>query len=341
MIDPQATVQIGDTGLRLPRIGLGTASLGNFLSPISDEDAAAVIARALGRGIRYLDTAPLYGHGLAEQRVRAAIAGIPRDELVISTKVGRLLREGAPRDDSQYFNGEPFYKDVPSAGPVWDFSENGIRQSVEESLRRVGVDRFDILLLHDPDEHFEQASTTAYKALSELRADGEVRAIGAGMNSTSVLTKLVRDCDLDVILLAGRYTLLDQSGMDELLPMCVRRTTSVVVGGVFNSGILIDPEPGTTFDYVPASAEVLDRARRIRGICARHDVPMAAAAVQFPLAHPQVCSVLLGPRSLDELDMDLGLLSVDIPSALWADLRAEGLLRPDAPCPEPQLPGSR
>jgi D-threo-aldose 1-dehydrogenase len=334
VIDVHATLQIGNTGLRLPRIGLGTASLGNFLRPISDKDATAVITRALERGMRYLDTAPLYGHGLAEQRVRSAIAGIPRDELVISTKIGRLLREGAPRDESQYFNGEPFYKNVPSAGPVWDFSKKGVRQSVEESMQRVGVDRFDILHLHDPDEHFEQASTTGYNALSELRADGKVQAIGAGMNRTPVLTELVRNCDLDVILLAGRYTLLDQTGMDELLPMCVRRKTSVVVGGVFNSGILIDPEPGTTFDYVPASPGVLDRARRIRSICARHDVPMAAVAVQFPLAHPQVCSVLLGPRSLDELDMDLGLLSVDIPSVLWADLRAENLLRPDAPCPE-------
>ncbi|WP_246143713.1 aldo/keto reductase [Actinacidiphila oryziradicis] len=334
MIDLYATHQIGDTELRLPRIGLGTASLGNFLRPVTDKDATAVITRALERGTRYLDTAPLYGHGLAEQRVRAAIAGIPRDELVISTKVGRLLREDAPHDESQYFNGEPFYKNVPSAGPVWDFSEKGVRQSVEESMQRVGVDRFDILHLHDPDEHFEQASTTGYNALSKLRADGKVQAIGAGMNRTAVLTELVRDCDLDVILLAGRYTLLDQTGMDELLPMCARRKTSVVAGGVFNSGILIDPEPGTTFDYVPASPEVLERARRIRSICARHDIPMAAAAVQFPLAHPQVCSVLLGPRSLDELDMDLGLLSVDIPSALWADLRADNLIRPDAPCPE-------
>jgi D-threo-aldose 1-dehydrogenase len=334
MIDLHATVQIGNTGLRLPQIGLGTASLGNFLRPMADANATAVIGRALERGVRYLDTAPLYGHGLAEQRIRAAIAGIPREELVISTKVGRLLREGAPRDDSQYFNGEPFYKNVPSAGPVWDFSENGILQSVEESMQRVGVDQFDILHLHDPDDHFEQASTTGYHALSKLRADGKVQAIGAGMNRTPVLTKLVHDCDLDVILLAGRYTLLDQTGMDELLPMCARRNTSVIVGGVFNSGILIDPKPGTTFDYVPAPPEVLDRARRVRSICARHDVPMAAAAVQFPLAHPQVCSVLLGPRSLDELDMDLGLLSVGIPSTLWADLRAAGLLRPDAPCPE-------
>jgi D-threo-aldose 1-dehydrogenase len=334
VIDMYATRQIGDTGLRLPRIGLGTASLGNFLRPMSDEDATAVIARALERGTRYLDTAPLYGHGLAEQRVRAAIAGVPRDELVLSTKVGRLLREGAPRDESQYFDGEPFYRNVPSAGPVWDFSEKGVRQSVEESMQRVGVDRFDILHLHDPDEHFGQASTTGYGALSRLRADGEVKAIGAGMNRTPVLTRLVRDCDLDVVLLAGRYTLLDQTGLDELLPMCVRRETSVVVGGVFNSGILIDPEPGTTFDYVPAPPDVIDRARRIRGVCARHDVPMAAAAVQFPLAHPRVCSVLLGPRSIGELDMDLGLLSVEIPSALWADLRADNLLRPDAPCPE-------
>jgi D-threo-aldose 1-dehydrogenase len=334
VIDWQRTVRVGTTDLAVPRIGLGTASLGNFLAPITDTDAVAVIRRALEAGVRYIDTAPLYGHGLAEARVRQAIAGWPRVELVLSTKVGRLLREGAPRDESQYHNGEPFYVDVPSAGPVWDFSEDGVRTSVVESCRRTGVDRFDILHLHDPDDHYAEASATGYRALDALRAQGKVTAIGAGMNRTRMQTELVRQCHLDVVLIAGRYTLLDQTAMDDLLPALAERGASAVVGGVFNSGVLIDPAPGARFDYVPAADDVLERARLIQAVCAAHGVPMAAAAVQFPLANPLVCTVLLGPRSTRELDMDLGLLEVDVPKRLWRDLVADGLLRDDAPIPE-------
>jgi len=266
--------------------------------------------------------------------VGQAIADLPRSELVVSTKVGRLLREGAPRDESQYHLGEPFYRDVPPVGPVWDFSENGIRSSVTESASRVGVDRFDILHLHDPDDHFTEASTTGYTALDGLRSEGSVTAIGAGMNRTPVQTELVRHCDLDAVLVAGRYTLLDQSAMDDLLPACAERGVSVVIGGVFNSGVLVEPAAGARFDYVPASAEVLERARLLQRVCRRHGVSLAAAALQFPLAHPRVCSVLLGPRSIAELETNLGLLEVDIPRELWRDLIAEGLLRADVPIPE-------
>jgi D-threo-aldose 1-dehydrogenase len=333
MIDWKSPTRIGGTELFVPRIGLGTASLGNFLVPMTDDEAVGVIRHALEAGIRYIDTAPLYGHGLAEQRVARAIAGRPREELVLSTKVGRLLREGAPRDESQYHGGEPFYRDVPSTGPVWDFSEDGIRASVTESAQRVGVEHFDILHLHDPDEHYREASTTGYRALDALRREGSVAAVGAGMNRTEVQTRLVRNCDLDVVLVAGRYTLLDQSAMDELLPACTDRDVSVVIGGVFNSGVLVDPSAGARFDYVPASDEVLERARSIQKICRSHDVPLAAAALQFPLAHPRVCSVLLGPRSIAELDTNLRLLEVDIPPRLWRDLLDDGLIRPDAPVP--------
>jgi D-threo-aldose 1-dehydrogenase len=333
MIDWTQTVPVGNTELRLPRIGLGTAALGNFLRPMSDADAVAVIRHALDAGITYIDTAPLYGHGLAERRVAAAIADVPRDRLVLSTKVGRLLREDAPRDESQYHDGEPFYKDVPSAGPIWDFSVDGVRASVAESKERVGVDRFDILHLHDPDDHYPAASTTGCGGLAEMRSRGEVTAIGAGMNRTEVQTRLVRACDLDVVLCAGRYTLLDQSALDDLLPTCEVRGVSVVVGGVFNSGVLVDPSPGALYNYVPADGEVIDRARAIREVCERHGVPLAAAALQFPLAHPRVASVLLGPRSVAELDTNLRLLAVDIPDALWADLAREGLVRGDAPLP--------
>jgi D-threo-aldose 1-dehydrogenase len=334
VIDWTETVRIRSSELALPRIGLGTASLGNLLEPMSDEAAIGVIRRALAAGITYIDTAPLYGHGLAERRVGQAIAGMPRDHLVLSTKVGRLLRENAPPDESQYHNGVPFYKDVPSAGPLWDFSYDGVRTSVTESGERMGVERFDILHLHDPDDHFSEASTTGFAALAALRAEGLVSAIGAGMNRTSVQTQLVRDCDLDVVLVAGRYTLLDQSAMNDLLPVCVERHVSVVIGGVFNSGVLADPSPGARFDYVPAPEEILSRVRRIQERCRQHGVPMAAAALQFPLAHPQVCSVLLGPRSTAELDVNLDLLEIDIPAGLWADLRSNGLIRGDAPLPE-------
>jgi D-threo-aldose 1-dehydrogenase len=216
-------VQVGRTDLFVPRIGLGTAALGNFQQAISDTDAITVVDRALDRRIRYLDTAPLYGHGLAEQRVGRAVAKVDRDRLVISTKVGRLLRADAPRDETQYYDGVPFYRDVPPVGPVWDFSYDGIRRSVEESLERTGLDRFDVLLMHDPDDHLEAAATTAYGALRDLRAAGTVRAIGAGMNDSAPLAELVRSCDLDLVLLAGRYTLLDQSALADLFPACEER----------------------------------------------------------------------------------------------------------------------
>jgi D-threo-aldose 1-dehydrogenase len=334
MITAEKPVRVGHTDLFAPRIGLGTAVLGNFQQAISDDDAIAVIDQALHKGIRYIDTAPLYGHGLAEERVGRAIATTPREELVVSTKVGRLLREGAPRDDSQYHDGIPFYKDVPAAGPVWDFSYDGVRRSVEESLQRTGIDRFDVLHMHDPDDHLEQARTTAYRALRDLRADGMVTAIGAGMNRSAPLTEMVRGCELDVVLLAGRYTLLDQSSMADLMPLCEKRGVSVVVGGVFNSGILVDPSPDAHFNYLPADNAILAKASAIQDVCRRHGVSLAAAAVQFPLAHPRVCTVLLGPRTISELEMDQGLFDVEIPPQLWRDLRRRGLLSDDVPTPE-------
>src|SRR5258708_10552161 len=218
-----AHVRVGKTSLDVPRVGVGTAPLGNMFEALSDEHADAVLASAVGHGLRYFDTAPLYGHGLAEQRVGRAVAGLPREEVFVSTKVGRLLRADAPRDESQFYQGEPFYKDVPPVGPVWDFPYDGVMRSVEESFRRTGLDRFDVLLLHDPDDHFKAASTTGFRALPQLREDGTARAIGAGMNQVAMLARLVYACVLDVLLVAGRYTLLDQVAMDELLPLCEQR----------------------------------------------------------------------------------------------------------------------
>jgi D-threo-aldose 1-dehydrogenase len=333
-MDWRGKVRLGRTELLVPRVGIGTAPLGNFLGPISDADADAVLARSVSLGFRYFDTAPLYGHGLAECRVGRAVAALERDEVVVSTKVGRLLRSGAPPDETQYLFGEPVYTEVPAAGPLWDFSYDGVMSSVLESYERTGLDRFDILLLHDPDKHFQEASTSAYEALAALRSGGIVSGIGAGMNQSRVLTQLVRNCDLDAVLLAGRYTLLDQSALDDLLPLCEERTVSVVIGGVFNSGILSDPSPGARYDYVPAPPEMLRRAGELRDVCARYEVPLPAAALQFALAHPRVSTVLLGVRSIAELEMDVQWLDHRVPVELWAELRRLGLLRDDAPVPE-------
>jgi D-threo-aldose 1-dehydrogenase len=333
MNELDARVFVGKTQLSVPRLGVGTAPLGNMFRAHTDAEADAVLARAVALGLRYFDTAPLYGHGLAEGRVGRAVAGLPRDEVIVSTKVGRLLRADAPRDESQFFEGEPFYKETPPVGPVWDFSYDGILTSVDESLGRTGLDRFDILLMHDPDDHLAEASSTGYRALADLRSRGQVRAIGAGMNHAQPLARLVERCDLDILLVAGRYTLFDQEAMDELLPLCEERTVSIVVGGVFNSGILIDPSPGARYNYVPASAGDLARAQRIKAVCDGYDVPLPAAALQFPFAHPRVCTVLLGFRSIDQLERNLAWLDVPIPTELWTDLKDEGLLRADAPTP--------
>lgn len=332
-MDLQETVRVGATELQVPRIGIGTASLGNFLAPLSDEEADAALSAAVERGLRYFDTAPLYGHGLAEQRVGRAVAKIDRANAIVSTKVGRLLRSDAPRDESQYHDGEPFYKDVPANGPIWDFSYSGIMTSVVESLQRLDTGRVDMLLLHDPDEHYEAASTTGYQALAALRSQGVVSAIGAGMNQSAMLARFVDECDLDVVLCAGRYTLLEQGALDDLMPACERATTSVVIGGVFNSGVLVAPTEGALYNYVQAPDDVIDRARRIGAVCERFDVPIAAAALQFPLAHPRVSTVLIGFRTVQELNDDLAWLDVAIPGELWDELRREGLIRDDAPVP--------
>jgi D-threo-aldose 1-dehydrogenase len=332
-MDLETTVQLGTTNLQVPRIGIGTAPLGNMLAPISDQLADAVLGEAVSRGLRYFDTAPLYGHGLAEERVGRAVSGIERSRAVVSTKVGRLLRPDAPRDESQYYKGEPFYKNTPPVGPIWDFSYDGVMTSLDESLQRLALDRVDILLLHDPDDHYEPATTTAYDALATLRAEGIVSAVGAGMNQSPMLARLVEQCDLDVVLCAGRYTLLEQGALDDLMPACERTATSVVIGGVFNSGVLVSPDEGALYNYVPAPDDVIERARRIRAVCDRFNVPIAAAALQFPLAHPRVSTVLIGFRSLDELNDDLAWLDTPIPDELWQQLRRERLIRDDAPVP--------
>ena len=311
---------------RLSRLGLGTAPLGGLYSPVSDDAAMRVVEAAWGHGMRVFDTAPMYGNGSAERRLGTVLRGKPRDSFVLATKVGRLLRLPAtPQGEDAY------YKGTSPERPVFDFSHDGVMRSLEESLARLGLDRVDILHIHDPDAHEAEAMSGAYRALVRLRAEGTIRAIGAGMNQWQMLARFAEAGAFDCFLLAGRYTLLDQSALPVLLPTCARRGVGLLAAGVYNSGLLADPRPGAKFNYDDAPADLVARAQRLDAVCRSHGVPLKAAAIRFPGLHPVVASTLTGARSVAELDETVALSRVEIPPALWDDLRAQGLLDPSAP----------
>lgn len=333
-MNPTERVPLGRTQLTVTRLGLGTAPLGGLFAPVTGADARATIDRAYAAGLRLFDTAPLYGHGLAEEHLGQVLRQQPRGEYVLATKVGRLLRAGAAPDPSQFHEGEPFYKVSSSLNPVFDFSYDGAMRSVEESLHRLGLDRIDILHIHDPDEHYEEALRGAYPALDRLRREGTIAAVGVGMNHTEMLVRFARAADCDCFLVAGRYTLLDQTAVRELLPLCLERRIAIIAGGVYNSGILADPRAGATFDYLPVNTATLERAQRVQAVCRRHGVPLKAAALQFPLGHPAVAAVLIGCRSGAEMEENLRLSRADIPAALWEELRGDGLIAEAAPAPQ-------
>lgn len=317
------------------RLAVGGGPLGNLLAPVSDADAESVVRTALDLGLRLFDTAPVYGMGLAEQRLGRALATVDRDAVTVSTKVGRLLRADAPPEQALFHDGEPFFRDTPPLSTVWDFSYDGAIASLRESLDRLGLERADIVYLHEPaPEQISEAAGEAWRALCDLRASGVVRAIGLGSDRLDVMLELVRELELDCLLLASRYSLLDHSSLDELLPLCAERGVAVIAGGVFNSGILADPAGAATFDYLPADAEVRARVARMRAACETWDVPMKAAALQFPLAHPAVVSVVVGMRTAREVADNVAMLDIEIPDGLWSDLRQWGLLPPSAPTPE-------
>ncbi|GLW06206.1 oxidoreductase [Microtetraspora sp. NBRC 13810] len=307
--------------IELPAYGFGAAPIGNLFTAVSDEQARAAVDAAWAAGVRLYDTAPHYGLGLSERRLGAALRDRPRDSYVLSTKVGRLLvpDDRGGRDDQGF--------DVPATTRrEWDFSAAGVRRSLEESLERLGLDSVDVALLHDPDDHWKQAVEEAYPALAELRDQGVIKAVGVGMNQWRMLSGFVRETGVDVILLAGRYTLLDQSALAELLPLCAERGVSVLAGGVFNSGVLATHEPGGTFDYAPAPTPIVQRARRIAAVCERHGVTLPQAAMAFPLRHPAVASIVVGTRSAEEVGRNVSLLADPVPAELWPDLAAEGLI---------------
>jgi len=318
--------------LALTELSLGAAQLGNLYREVSDGDARSTVDAAWELGVRYFDTAPHYGLGLSERRLGAALSSRPRAAYVISSKVGRRLE---PADAGGAQDDEGFV--VPATHRrVWDFSRDGIRRSLDASLLRLGLDRLDIAYLHDPDQHMADVLATGYPALDELRAEGVVTAIGAGMNSASLLADLVREADLDLVMLAGRYTLLEQDSLEDLLPLCEQRGVAVVAAGIFNSGLLAHPHPppSARYNYAQAPPELVERARAIAVVCERHGTTLPAAALAFPLAHPAIVSACVGARSGAQMRENAALYRHAIAPDLWRELKAERLLREDAPVPD-------
>jgi D-threo-aldose 1-dehydrogenase len=308
-------------------LSFGGAGIGNLFAAISDEQAAEAVEAAWESGIRTFDTAPHYGLGLSERRLGAVLRGLPREQYTISTKVGRLL---VPSDQGGDDLADGFA--VPATHRrVWDFSGDGVRRSLAESLERLGLDRVDIVYLHDPDHHADQALKEAYPALERLRDEGVVGAIGLGMNQAELPARFVRETDIDVVLLAGRYTLLDQSGLVELLPEAARRGVSIIAGGVFNSGLLADPKPGSHYDYTAVPQRLLAQALRLQGVCEAHGVPLRAAAARMPFGHPAVAGVVLGMVSAEQVHDAVEQFHRVIPPRLWDDLKSAGLLAEDIP----------
>lgn len=323
--------RLSTSRLTLPRLGLGGSAFGNLHTVTSDEECAAALDAAWDAGVRYFDTAPHYGLGLSEQRMGAVLAERPRSEWILSTKVGRLL-EPTPERAAQLDDGFA----VPAEyRRVWDFSRDGVLRSIEASLDRLGLDRIDVVYLHDPDDHWEQASTQAVNTLVELRDQGVIRAVGAGMNQSAMLADFVRECDVDIVMLAGRYTLLDRSAEADLLPLARERGVDVVAAGVYNSGLLsrAHVDAASRFDYRTAPDHLVRQASRLADICRAHGVTLPDAAVQFPLRHPAIVSVVLGARNPQQVVAGIERAAAPIPDDLWDEIEAwrseENLTRSD------------
>jgi D-threo-aldose 1-dehydrogenase len=308
-------VRLGATDVRVTRLSLGCAPIANLYTELGDAEAGATVDAAWAAGLRFFDTAPLYGNGLSETRLGAALVGRDRDDAVVATKVGRLLEPGAA--------SETIFEGVPALHAVFDFSYDGVMRSLEASLGRLGLDRVDVVHVHDPDDHAAEALAGAFPALRKLRDEKVIGAVGAGMNQSEVLARFVREAGVDCVLVAGRYTLLDQSAADELLPLCDQHGVAVIAAGVFNSGVLADPRPGAYFDYAPASDAVLGQAQAMARVCEAHGVPLRAAVLQFPLQHPAVTTVLMGARTADEVRQNVAAFEHPIPDELWEALATQ------------------
>jgi D-threo-aldose 1-dehydrogenase len=350
--DPTGSVVLGRTGVHVTRMGVGTNPLAGLMERVPYQAAVATVQAAWEQGVRFYDMAPLYGYGYAERFVGDVLRDQPRASYVLATKVGRLLLADGPaerEDRMMLYQGQPLFKDTAPVKPYFDYSYDGVMRSLEASRQRSGIDRFEIVHIHDPEQYMDEAAEGAYRALDELRRAGTVDAIGVGSNNWDCHLELLERGDYDVILLAGRYTLLDQTALPELLPLCQRRGVAVIAAGIFNSGILAHPDPGSirgigrdatamstwkdnvTFNYVPASQEVIHKAAAIKAVCDRHGIPLAAAAMQFPLHHPAVPALVVGPRAPEHTAVNAASMRLPIPSDLWAELKHEGLLAQEAP----------
>ncbi|MCB1492513.1 MAG: aldo/keto reductase [Rhodobiaceae bacterium] len=329
---------IGKTSLSVSELGLGGAPLGDLYAEIPEEQARdTVVAAADSPDVTYFDTAPYYGHGLSEHRFGEVLRSRPRDSFQISTKVGRWLRPAAPGAGKGPFTGGLKFEGV------YDYSYDGTMRAVEQSMARLALPKIDILLIHDVDvwthgdqmeARYKETMEGCYKALEQLRSEGSVAAIGAGINESDTATRFARDGDFDCLLLAGRYTLIEQGALDEFFTVIERKSMSVISGGVFNSGILATGAvPGAKFDYNDAPPEIMARVEKIEAVCKAHNTPLAVASAQFPLGHPRVASVILGAVSRAEVERNVAAMSFKVPAGLWSDLKSEGLLRADAPTP--------
>ena len=327
--------------IKLTEMGFGMAPLGNLFRPVSEKNAQDTLAEAWKSGMRYFDTAPLYGAGLSETRLNHFLRGKPRSQYVVSTKVGRVLKVSKPAERL----GIGKFFDIPSRQEIFDYTYDGVMRSLEFSLERLGLDSVEILFVHDVDifthgtagardAHVETLMSSGYKALVKLRDEKVIRAFGAGINESEVAETLTRRGDFDIFLLAGRYTLLEQKALDSFLPLCEERGIGIVLGGPYNSGILaIGAKPNATYNYTKAPKGIMERVRRIEAVCKRHKVKLPEAALRFPLAHPSVVSVIPGGVTPAQVKLNVKTLAAKIPKGLWRDLKSEGLLDQRAPTP--------
>lgn len=295
-------------------MGLGTATLGGLYSSVTEDDASDAIQTALDIGITYIDTAPHYGKGTAERRVGLYLNGVPRKSYVLSTKVGRLLVPASNMRDAEFADTDQ------SVVRVFDFSASGVERSLIESLERLQQDFVEIVLIHDPDDFADQAISEAYPALEKLRSQGLIKSIGVGMNQSAIPTRFIKETDIDVVLIAGRYSLLDQSAAVDLLPAALESNVAVIAAGVFNSGILANPVAGAMYIYAPASDEILNKAKRMSDVLRDFGISIAEAALQFPLRNPAIKAVLVGCRSGEEVRENAEAFDVDIPEDAWKAL---------------------
>jgi D-threo-aldose 1-dehydrogenase len=302
------------TGVEVSRLSLGTAALGGLYTSVSDADCTDTVLTAIDNGINFIDTAPHYGKGTSEVRIGKALAGRDRSTFVISTKIGRLLVPSTTDIDDFFMDADN------TVERKFDFSASGVRQSLEGSLERLGLDSVEILFIHDPDANADEAILEAYPELDRMRSEGIIKAIGVGMNQCETPTRVIKETDIDMVLIAGRYSLLDQKALEGLLPAALERNVDIIAAGVFNSGILANPVKGATFDYVPASDELLAKALRIREVLEGHKVSLTSAALQFPLRHPAVKSVLVGCRSTAEVATNIREFDKTIENKVWEDL---------------------